>query len=232
MGQTQSTLPALAIDTSQSKGVLVTPNYKTYSARSLTPGFLILALGSINGSVDGDIVGVTSEIYKPPPPKPAPSTSGSIGSSQYPLSEEDVPLSQVSVVTKQLGKVQPLPVIVVPPVAMIEPAVPAVQPQQPAANTGSIDTFPCSRAGIGASNLCIEQPYPVPRGSTAYAVWNIVDFSYGEFDRGDGQGLKGPIYQQQRVDVPGIDAPRTIRLRWLDKSGTEHMDAFTIQVVK
>ena len=68
------------------------------------------------------------------------------------------------------------------------------------------------------------------RGSTAYVVWNIVDFSIGEFDRGDGQGYKGPIYKQQRVDVPGINAPRTIRLRWKDSSGTLREDTFTIQV--
>lgn len=264
MGQTASGQSKLVIDTSTTGGAQVTRSKTPYNARSLTPGFLILALGPLNGSIEGDIVGIRSEIYKPPPP--APSSSGSVGSVSSPLDGSvDVAFSPVSVVPKVvvLGKVQPPVVVVVPPAAApvevavpnapaapAEPATPAAPaesptapppeasppteppPQpQPAANTGNIDPFPCSRAGIGVSNLCIEQPYPVKRGSTAFVIWNIADFSYGEFDRGDGQGFKGPIYSQMRLDVPGINAPRTIRLRWQDKGGAEHIDSFTIQVI-
>jgi hypothetical protein len=93
----------------------------------------------------------------------------------------------------------------------------------------AVDTFPCSRPGIGVSNLCIEQPYPVRVGSTAYAVWRIVSFRYGEFDKGDGQGYKGPINAEQRVEIPNITGPRTVRLRWVDTSGVTREDSFTIQ---
>jgi hypothetical protein len=91
--------------------------------------------------------------------------------------------------------------------------------------------FPCSSAGIGVSNLCIEQPYPVPRGGTAFAVWRITTgFRYGEFDRGDGAGYRGPIAVEQRIDIPGITGPRTVRLRWLDGNGNWRYDSFVIQV--
>lgn len=94
-----------------------------------------------------------------------------------------------------------------------------------------IDTFPCSRAGLGVSNLCIEQPYPVKRGSTAFAVWRIPNFRAGEFDRGDGQGFRGPISAEQRVEIPNITAPRTVTLRWIDQAGVTRADSFTILVV-
>jgi hypothetical protein len=92
----------------------------------------------------------------------------------------------------------------------------------------TVDTFPCSRAGIGVSNLCIEQPYPVPAGSTAYAVWRIVSFRSGEFDKGDGRGFQGPINAEQRVEIPNVTGPRTIRLRWVDAAGVTREDSFTI----
>lgn len=92
-----------------------------------------------------------------------------------------------------------------------------------------VDTFPCSRAGIGVSNLCIEQPYPVPAGNTAYAVWRIISFRSGEFDKGDGRGFQGPIAAEQRVEIPNVTGPRTIRLRWVDLAGITREDSFTIQ---
>lgn len=96
----------------------------------------------------------------------------------------------------------------------------------------SVDTFPCSRPGIGVSNLCIEQPYPVKRGATAYAVWRIATgFQSGAFDKGDGRGFQGPITAEQRVEIPNVTGPRIIQLRWVDTSGVTRTDIFTIQVV-
>lgn len=106
---------------------------------------------------------------------------------------------------------------------VIQVGAPTVPPAPPA-----VDTFPCSRAGIGVSNLCIEQPYPVPAGSTAYAVWRIVSFRSGEFDKGDGRGFQGPINAEQRVEIPNVTGPRTIRLRWVDAAGVTREDSFTI----
>ncbi len=105
------------------------------------------------------------------------------------------------------------------------------QVQPPAVTpTPKVDLFPCSRAGMGVSNLCIEPPYPVRRGTSAFVVWRIVDFRYGEFDSGDGRGFVGPIGREQRVEVPGMHAPRHIRLRWVDSSNQWREDSFVIQV--
>ena len=91
--------------------------------------------------------------------------------------------------------------------------------------------FPCSRSGIGSSNLCIEQPYPIRRGTSAVAVWRISSFRSGSFDSGDGRGLVGPINAEQRIVIPNVTANRTISLRWIDGNGVEHNDSFLIQVV-
>jgi LysM repeat protein len=91
--------------------------------------------------------------------------------------------------------------------------------------------FPCTKPYFNESNLCILQPYPVKIGTTAYAVWNISDFTYGEFDRGDGQGFKGPILHEQKVDIPNVTGPRTVQLRWKDHAGNWRYDSFWIQVV-
>ena len=93
-----------------------------------------------------------------------------------------------------------------------------------------LNTFPCTKTYFNESNLCILQPYPVKVGSTAYAVWNISNFSYGEFDKGDGQGFVGPIAHEQQVGIPNVTSPRLIQLRWKDTAGNWHADSFTIQV--
>jgi hypothetical protein len=111
----------------------------------------------------------------------------------------------------------------------IDSIIVAVSGQAPAPTP--VDTFPCSRPGINVSNLCIEQPYPVKRGTSAFAVWRIASFKSGEFDKGDGQGFKGPINAEQRVEIPNITGPRTIRLRWTDLNNQLREDSFTIQVV-
>jgi LysM repeat protein len=90
--------------------------------------------------------------------------------------------------------------------------------------------FPCSKPYENESNLCIEQPFPVPAGSTASAVWRITDFVQGCFDKGDGRGCIGPIYREQRVPVPSITAPRTVRLMWKDHAGNTRSDSMVIQV--
>jgi hypothetical protein len=103
---------------------------------------------------------------------------------------------------------------------------PAMTPT-PALNPGA---FPCSRPGIGSSNLCVEQPFPVRRGTSAFVVWRIADFRYGEFDNGNGQGFRGPIAREQRVEVQNVTSPRLIRLRWVDSSNQWREDSFVIQV--
>ena len=62
-------------------------------------------------------------------------------------------------------------------------------------------------------------------------LWRIADFLYGEFDNGNGQGFKGPILREQRVEVPNVTGPRLIRLRWIDSSNQWREDSFVIQVV-
>ncbi len=105
--------------------------------------------------------------------------------------------------------------------------LPAITPTP----TVNPNAFPCSRAGIGISNLCVEQPYPVRSGTNAYVVWRIVDFRYGEFDNGNGQGFKGPIAREQRVEISNVTGPRLIRLRWVDTSNQWREDSFVVQVV-
>jgi LysM repeat protein len=90
--------------------------------------------------------------------------------------------------------------------------------------------FPCTRNYFNASNLCVQQPYPVKVGATAYAVWNITDFVYGEFDMGDGRGYIGPIAREQQVAIPNVTGARLIQLRWQDKAGNWQYDSMTIQV--
>ena len=91
--------------------------------------------------------------------------------------------------------------------------------------------FPCSRAGIGTSNLCIEQPYPIRRGTNAVVVWRINSFQSGSFDNGDGRGFVGPISAEQRIVVTNVTSNRTVYLRWIDTNGVTQTDSFTIQVV-
>lgn len=105
-----------------------------------------------------------------------------------------------------------------------------VGPSPASTPTVNPNAFPCSRAGMGISNLCVEPPYPVRRGTSAFVVWRIVDFRFGEFDSGDGRGFVGPIAREQRVEVPNVNAPRLIRLRWVDSTNQWREDSFVIQV--
>jgi hypothetical protein len=70
----------------------------------------------------------------------------------------------------------------------------------------------------------------VRRGTSAFVVWRIADFRYGEFDNGNGQGFRGPIAREQRVEVQNVTSPRLIRLRWVDSSNQWREDSFVIQV--
>jgi hypothetical protein len=116
-------------------------------------------------------------------------------------------------------------------VAPLPPGVPPTPTAQPNTVPLNGDSFPCSRAGLNRSNLCVLQPYPAKRGNTVSVVWRIADFKQGEFDSGDGRGYIGPINAEMRIDLPKVNAPRTIRLRWIDSSGRENVDSFAIQVV-
>ena len=122
--------------------------------------------------------------------------------------------------------------IVVPQPTNLPTASPSAHPPQVVApSVGNNAAFPCSSTSLGPiSNLCILQPYPVPMGTTAYAVWNIQDFREGAFDKGDGGGFKGPILAQMNVDIPNVTAPRQIRLRWVNKAGQEYIDSMTVLV--
>lgn len=90
---------------------------------------------------------------------------------------------------------------------------------------------PCSQTGIGRSNLCVEQPYPIKRGTSAAVVWRIASFQSGSFDSGDGRDYVGPINVEQRIVIPNITANRTVQLRWTDSNGVQQNDSFVIQVV-
>ena len=90
--------------------------------------------------------------------------------------------------------------------------------------------FPCTKGYFNESNLCILQPYPVKVGTTAYAVWNISNFTYGEFDMGDGRGFVGPILHEQRVEILNVTGQRFIQLRWQDHAGVWHSDSMTLLV--
>jgi hypothetical protein len=61
-------------------------------------------------------------------------------------------------------------------------------------------------------------------------VWRIADFSYGEFDAGDGRGYIGPIRAEQQMAVPRVTSSRVVRLRWKDRAGAWHSDRMTILV--
>jgi hypothetical protein len=77
--------------------------------------------------------------------------------------------------------------------------------------------------------MCVQQPYPVPRGAAMTVVWNIqTTFKQGAFDSGDGRGFVGPILKQMSVGVPNIQDGRVIRLRWEDNSGNTFVDSMAI----
>ncbi len=103
-----------------------------------------------------------------------------------------------------------VPLVTVPP-----PQVQAAAPAAPGPLSG------------GAGVLKLEAN-PVQAGGTAYAYWNIPNFKEGCFDRGDGGGCKGPIAQGMRVDVPGVNGPRTIVLKWTDNNGSAQQDTLAL----
>lgn len=83
---------------------------------------------------------------------------------------------------------------------------------------------------IGPLGVLRVEANPVASGATAFATWNIPNFRDGQFDKGDGQGFKGPVAQAMRVDVPSVTGPRTIRLRWTDTNGATQEDTITLQI--
>ena len=119
------------------------------------------------------------------------------------------------------------PVVQQPPPAPAQPplvpivTLPPPQVQPPPAPQGPL---------VGDRGVLRVNANPVPSGATVFASWNIPNFKSGEFDRGDGQGFKGPVAQAMQVDVPGITGPRTIRLRWTDLNNQVFEDAITINV--
>lgn len=86
-----------------------------------------------------------------------------------------------------------------------------------------------TRGPLGVLNV---EANPVPFGGTGYAYWNIPNFRDGEFDKGDGQGFKGPIAQVMRVDIPGVTSNRVLRLRWRDLNGNQQEDTLTLIVAQ
>ncbi len=94
-----------------------------------------------------------------------------------------------------------------------------------------LPTAPPQGQLVGERGVLRVNANPVPAGTTVFASWNIPNFKSGEFDRGDGQGFRGPVAQVMQVDVPGVTAARTIRLRWVDLNNQVLEDAITINVV-
>ncbi len=123
----------------------------------------------------------------------------------------------------------PKPVVVAPvvpaapaaPAPVLVPLVTAAPPQVAPAAPGAL---------VGGRGILRINANPVGSGSTAYASWNIPNFKEGQFDRGDGQGLKGPIAQSMQVDVPGISGARTIKLQWTDTNGAVNEDTIVVNV--
>jgi hypothetical protein len=108
-----------------------------------------------------------------------------------------------------------VPIVTLPPPSVVQP-----QPQ-PA---------PASQL-VGGKGILRVEANPVASGATAYATWNIPNFKSGVFDKGDGQGFKGPIAQVMRVDIPGVTGARTIALKWTDLNNQEQTDSLTLNVI-
>jgi hypothetical protein len=84
---------------------------------------------------------------------------------------------------------------------------------------------PIAMDGILTANI-----NPVVSGGNVIASWNIPNFKSGDFDKGDGQGYKGPIAANMNSEVTNITAPRTLRLRWRDLQDVLREDVLTIDV--
>jgi uncharacterized protein YraI len=126
------------------------------------------------------------------------------------------PRPTVAVVAAPAQPAAPAPVLV----PLVTAAPPQVAPAPaPAPAQGQL---------VGSAGVLRVEANPVPSGGTAFATWNIPNFKSGEFDRGDGQGFKGPIAQAMRVDVPGVTGARTIRLRWTDNNNAVNEDSLTL----
>jgi hypothetical protein len=122
-------------------------------------------------------------------------------------------------------KPQP-PVVAVQPTAAPPVLVPLVTQPPPQV----VQPAPAQGQVVGPRGVLRVEANPVASGATAYATWNIPNFVSGEFDKGDGQGFKGPIAQAMRVDVPGVTGPRTLRLRWTEAGGAVNEDTIALQI--
>ncbi|MFN4294718.1 MAG: Ig-like domain-containing protein [Thermoflexales bacterium] len=114
------------------------------------------------------------------------------------------------------------PVVVQPPATPVLVPIVTLPPQPTAPPQGQL---------VGDKGVLRVNANPVPSGATVFASWNIPNFKSGEFDRGDGQGYRGPVAQVMQVDVPAVIGPRTIRLRWVDLNNQVFEDSITINVV-
>ncbi len=115
------------------------------------------------------------------------------------------------------------PVVVQPPATPVLVPIVTLPPQQP--------TAPPQGQLVGDKGVLRVNANPVPSGATVFASWNIPNFKSGEFDRGDGQGYRGPVAQVMQVDVPAVIGPRTIRLRWVDLNNQVFEDAINLNVI-
>ncbi|MDW8053413.1 MAG: SH3 domain-containing protein [Anaerolineae bacterium] len=120
-----------------------------------------------------------------------------------------------------------VPVVAAPPRPTLPPAPPTLVPLVPLATPTPAQ--PQAQL-VGPRGVLRVEANPVPFGGTAFAVWNIPNFRDGEFDKGDGQGFKGPIAQVMRVDIPGVISNRVIKLRWRDLNGVQQEDSLTLVV--
>jgi hypothetical protein len=125
----------------------------------------------------------------------------------------------------------PLPAVVAAPAVPAAPvAAPVIVPIGQPATAVPPNVAVVAAPLTGARNVLRVNANPVASGSIAYATWNIPNFKDGEFDKGDGNGFRGPIAGAMTVDVPGVTSARTLRLRWRDIAGTQLEDTLLLQV--
>jgi len=110
------------------------------------------------------------------------------------------------------------------PAPVLVPLVTVAPPQAAAPQPAPVGQL------VGPKGVLRVNANPVGNGATVYASWNIPNFKEGKFDRGDGQGAKGPISQVMQVDVPSITSQRIIRVQWTDTNGGANEDTIVVNV--
>lgn len=89
-----------------------------------------------------------------------------------------------------------------------------------------------TKGPVATPGILTVENNPVQSGATTFANWTIPNFKSGVFDRGDGAGYLGPVSSPQRVDIPGVTGPRTLKLLWFDTAtpSQQHIDSLVLNV--